>query len=791
MKSRIHTRTALSHEPMEFRLCLSAVAFAPHNIVASEVDDAQSVVSADLDRDGDADIIFASSADNKVAWFENVDGRGTFSSQRLITIEAIGANSVTTADVDGDGDIDVLSASAGNNTVAWYENSDGDGNFGASRIIADDVLGVATLFAADMDGDGDVDVLTSSERDDVVVWYENVDGAGNFSPQTVSSFQAFQPGSVVAADLDGDQDLDVVSAGNLFNLVHWYENIDGGSRFGVQQLVGGEPGQGTQRVFAADLDGDDDVDILTAFTDLSSNVPRGRVSWYENTDGRGNFAPPRAITTETAHAESVFTADLDGDGDLDVLSASSADQKVAWYENLDGAGNFGVQQIVTTSAPRAKSVFAADIDNDGDADILSAGDTIVAWYENTDGQGGFGPQQSMPGVSTRIRSAIIADLDNDGDSDILTSLVGGGEIGWFENADGQGRFVSRPAIDGDHNAASLFAGDIDGDGDTDILSASTHNGTVVWFENLGDASSFQPRTISVDSDGVDSVLAADFDGDGDLDVLSNSPFGWFENVDGKGEFGPRQDLRGSDNGLLFAADMDQDNDVDFLKAFGSNVVLYENLDGRGTFERIFVDRRANFISSVFAADIDNDQDNDIVWSSFADGKIAWYENTDGRGTFDPFFHVISEELIGGESVFAIDVDEDGDTDVLSASSFDNKVAWYENVDGTGNFGPQRLISINAEGAFSVLAADFDNDGDVDVLAQSTGDANLVWYENRLPGDVNDDGTFNSADLVAIFQVGEYEDGIVNNSSFEDGDWNGDGEFDTSDLVFAFQLGIYT
>ncbi len=60
----------------------------------------------------------------------------------------------------------------------------------------------------------------------------------------------------------------------------------------------------------------------------------------------------------------------------------------------------------------------------------------------------------------------------------------------------------------------------------------------------------------------------------------------------------------------------------------------------------------------------------------------------------------------------------------------------------------------------------------------------------IPGDSNRDGVFNSSDLIHVFQIGEYEDGIQNNSTFEDGDWNGDGDFDSSDIVHAFQAGTY-
>lgn len=76
-------------------------------------------------------------------------------------------------------------------------------------------------------------------------------------------------------------------------------------------------------------------------------------------------------------------ADLDGDGDVDVLSASAADSKIAWYAN-DGSGDFTSQQVITTAPALPSSVHAADLDGDGDLDVLSASwlDDKIAWYKN-------------------------------------------------------------------------------------------------------------------------------------------------------------------------------------------------------------------------------------------------------------------------------------------------------------------------------------------------------------------------------------------------------------------------
>ena len=101
-----------------------------------------------------------------------------------------------------------------------------------------------------------------------------------------------------------------------------------------------------------------------------------------------------------------------------------------------------------------------------------------------------------------------------------------------------------------------------------------------------------------------------------------------------------------------------------------------------------------------------------------------------------------------------------------------------------------MITTAANSGNSVAVGDVDGDSDLDVLSGSIG--KLAWYENLLPhaGDANWYGRFDSNDLVQVFQAGEYEDDIPDNSTWEEGDWNGDGDCDSNDLVLAFQTGLY-
>ena len=249
--------------------------------------------------------------------------------------------------------------------------------FGSQQIITTNANQATSVYATDIDGDGDMDALSASQDDDKIAWYENTDGQGNFGSQQIITTNANYAGSVYATDLDGDGDMDVLSASLNDNKIAWYENTDGQGNFGSQQIITTNA-NGAFSVYTTDIDGDGDMDVLSAsFYD-------DKIAWYENTDGQGSFGSQQIITANVDGARPVYATDIDGDGDMDVLSASYYDDEIAWYENTDGQGSFGSQQIITTNAVGAISVYAADIDGDGDMDVLSASfdDNKIAWYEN-------------------------------------------------------------------------------------------------------------------------------------------------------------------------------------------------------------------------------------------------------------------------------------------------------------------------------------------------------------------------------------------------------------------------
>ena len=352
-----------------------------------------------------------------------------FGAQRIITTEADGSRIICAADVDGDGNIDMLSANNFGNNLTWYKNLDGLGNFGPQNIIAPlDTIHVST---ADIDGDGDMDVLAVSHLNDLVVWYENLDGLGNFSSQKVISNITDGAYVVIAADIYGDGDMDVISGSDNSGIA-WYENTDGNGNFGLAHIIN-SAAPIARSITAADIDGDEDLDIVG-----SNSGPYVKLSWYENLDGMGNFSPPEVVDTSNFAMYPIYTIDIDGDNDMDILviAAVSGADKVAWYEN-DGIGNFGSQIVISDEPIDVWSIYSADLDQDGDNDILATGggafDGEIVWFENLDGTGSFGSKNVINIEHQFPRSVIAADIDNDGDMDVIASSQNDDKIAWYEN----------------------------------------------------------------------------------------------------------------------------------------------------------------------------------------------------------------------------------------------------------------------------------------------------------------------------------------------------------------------
>ncbi len=461
---------------------------------------------SDIDNDGDLDVIYYGIelfSQGFILIFEKQEEDYILKSQYSIDGDAMDFNVI---DYDNNGYADIVAGVkytsplesydySGNDKVLWLKNQ--DGNFSAETILdqqyaldigkynQDELVdivswkpqGVNLLIqegagfdtqsliewtSADILGEISTVELNGDDRPDFLFFSNNYSNirrpelvysgysaitvllsqSSGYEIQVLNSITSLLPESLRFADVDNDDDQDVVALvyrvyGELYYEweVIWYENESAGI-FGERQLIGSgtsedfddktfeifdSNGDGYPEVAAfngvyknnqdsfeeinstpkiittADLSGDNAVDII------SENM------WYEN-DGSGNF---------TARTEvSGFPIDFDGDGDIDVIeNYSRFGSATNWYEN-DGSGNFTLKSLTQIANVREY----VDVDADNDADAVTTGNGSLSWVENTNSKGTFGDPRKI--VDGNIYNFRFSDTDKDGDQDLFVDLNG-------------------------------------------------------------------------------------------------------------------------------------------------------------------------------------------------------------------------------------------------------------------------------------------------------------------------------------------------------------------------------
>ena len=337
-----------------------------------------SVQTVDLDGDGDLDIIGTTVNSiplyDSVYWLEN-NGFGIFS-MKPIDPDAPNTYDVFSADIDNDGDMDVVRASHNSDTIAWCENN-GDQEF-TTHIVSNTVDGARAVHAVDLDDDGDTDILSAGFGGDIFTWHEN-DGFENFTARTVNTEAlATRDGArnIHAEDMDGDGDLDIVTAAYYGDTVAWFENQSDGTF--VEHLVSTSV-KGAVEALPVDFDADGDMDILAAAYDT------GRLLWFDN-DGSQSFIM-QTVSSEVSNITGVHVADINADGHLDILHVQVGESdRVSWHERQDD-GSFIEHVIHYFAGPGAnpKGVATADFIGNGLIDVAvvrQSSPQETQWFEH-------------------------------------------------------------------------------------------------------------------------------------------------------------------------------------------------------------------------------------------------------------------------------------------------------------------------------------------------------------------------------------------------------------------------
>ncbi|KOO33148.1 protein kinase [Chrysochromulina tobinii] len=649
-----------------------------------------SIAAADVDGDGDLDVLLGNDGSPSRVLLNA--GDGTFPTSIELPGGSTSTLSIAAADVDGDGDLDVLLGNDGRPSRVLLNA--GDGTFPTSIELPGGSTSTLSFAAADVDGDGDLDLLLGNDGESQVLLNA---GDGTFPTSIELPGGSAYTRSIAAADVDADGDLDLL-LGNNGSPSRVLLNAGDGTFPTSMELPGGSAS--TLSIAAADVDGDGDLDVLLGNYGGSSRVLLNA--------GDGTFPTSIELPGGSASTLSVAAADVDGDGDLDVLLGNYGGSSRVLLNAGDGTFPTSIE-LPGSGAPTC-SIAAADVDGDGDLDVLlgNYGSSSRVLLIAVDGT--FPTSIELPGGGASTRSIAAADVDADGDLDLLLGNYGSSRV--LLNA-GDGTFPTSIELPGGSaSTLSIAAADVDGDGDLDVLLGNYGSSRVLL--NAGDGTFPTSIELPGGSAYTRSIAAADVDGDGDLDVLlgnTDSPSRVLLNA-GDGTFPTSIELPGSGASTwsIAAADVDGDGDLDVLLGNygGSSRVLLNA--GDGTFPTsIELPGGGASTSSIAAADVDGDGDLDVLLGN-TDSPSRVLLNT-GDGTFPT-----SIELPGGSaytrSIAAADVDGDGDLDVLLGNYGSSSRVLLNAGDGT--FPTSIELPGGSASTWSIAAADVDGDGDLDL-----------------------------------------------------------------------------
>lgn len=384
-----------------------------------------SITFSDLDNDNDLDI-----TDAKSATFYINDGNGNFNESKGLSEGNLALGDVD-SDNDLDIFVSGLNASyifsglTPNATedslyATIYLNNGNGGYTEASNLPFEGIINSKAQFF-DADGDNDMDIFmigTNSNSINIAKLYIN-DGNGNYTLNN-SSFDGVT-GDFDFGDYDGDNDLDIVVIGtnNIANLtVTMYAN-DGNANYtnmgdiGLLQLYDGA-------VKFADIDQDNDLDIY-----MGGYVSIGQTPGiiYTN-DGNGNYSVSTNDTLNGAFNGDATFADIDGDNDLDLLTSGRYEGSTL-YKN-DGNGIFSIYNDSTLNPAEKGELTFGDMDKDGDLDLFITGITSpstpsefhTSYYTN-DGNGNYSLLIDSVFTDVAYSSIAVGNLDSDSLNEVI------------------------------------------------------------------------------------------------------------------------------------------------------------------------------------------------------------------------------------------------------------------------------------------------------------------------------------------------------------------------------------
>jgi len=654
--------------------------------------------------------------------------------------------SIALGDVNGDGDLDMLAGNKAQTNRLYLNNGTADPFSGVTGAdISSDAHDTYSVALGDVDGDGDLDLVAGNSAQANRLYMNNgtADPFSGVAGSDISS-DAHYTMSIALADVDGDGDLDLV-AGNWNQTNRLYLNNGTADPFsGIAGLDISSDVHNTWFTALGDVDGNGDLDLV-----VGNEAQANRLYLNNGTADPFSGVAGSDISSDAHYTMSIALADVDGDGDLDLV-AGNVNQTNRLYLNNGTADPFsGVAgSDISSDAHYTMSIALADVDGDGDLDLV-AGNAATQTNRLYLNNGAADPFNGVTGadISSDAHatfSIALADVDGDSDLDLAAGNNGINSLYLNEGTADPFSGVAGLDISSDaHDTYSVALGDVDGDGDLDLVVGNEaqanrlylNNGTSIPFLGVSGLE------ISSDVHWTWSIALGDVDGDGDLDLVAGNYYQTNRLYLNNGTYFPFLGVAGlnisSDVHNTFPVvlgDVDGDGDLDLIAGnWNQTNRLYLNngtADPFGGVAGTDISSDAHYTFTVVLGDVDGDGDLDLVAGNYDQTNRLYLNN----GTADPFSGVagtdISSDVHNTRSVAFADVDGDGDLDLVAGNKAQTNRLYLNNGTADPFSGVTGAdISSDAHWTYSVALGDVDGDGDLDLVAGNLPQTNRLYLNN--------------------------------------------------------------